>query len=232
MKRFIPLLILSILTVVGTVTSFGQAGIFTGTIGISANGGGLAWYSLVSQTNNGAGLFGGAFLGTFNITSGNTLSLGGAEGLIFKNENAGADVTSVTLNYRIYLTSGTPGSFLTAPRDFTTGSGVGSGSVTDANGNVFTPGTGFRNQKWANNPGGSPIPLNVLSGLSNGDYTLEVYFSGTTNGQGGASPTITLDNGGANYKATFSVVPEPSISALLAGPILLGAWFFIRRRRA
>jgi len=86
MKRFIPLLILSILTVVGTVTSFGQAGIFTGTIGISANGGGLAWYSLVSQTNNGAGLFGEAFLGTFNITNLET-SINGFNGTLTASDN-------------------------------------------------------------------------------------------------------------------------------------------------
>ena len=231
MKKLIPLL-LAIVSIASAGTAFGQAGIFTGSIGISANGSALSWYPVVSQANNGPGLFSGANLGSFNITTGNTLSLGGAEGLVFKNETAGADVTSVTLNYRIYLTAGSPGSFLTAPRDFTIGSGVGTGSVTDANGNVFAPGAGFRNQKWANNPGGSPIPLDVLAGLSNGNYTLELFFSGTTNSGGGATPTIFLNNGGANYKATFSVVPEPSSLTLLAGPTLLGAWFFVRRRRA
>ncbi len=41
-----------------------------------------------------------------------------------------------------------------------------------------------------------------------------------------------LNAGGANYKATFSVVPEPSSFALLVGPALLGAGFLLRRRRA
>ena len=232
MKKLISLLLLVIVSGLSAGTAFGQAGIFTGSMGISANGGPLSWYPLVSQTNNGPGLFGGANLGTFDITTGQALSLGGAEGLIFKNAGAGADVLSVTLNYRIYLTAGTPGSFLTAPRDFTNQSGIGSGSVTDANGNVFSPGAGFQNQKWANNPGGSPIPLNLLTGLVNGNYTLEVFFAGTTNGLGGAASNIFLNSGGTNYKATFSVVPEPSSFALLAGPALLGAWFFVRRRRA
>lgn len=229
MKKFIPLLLLAIASLFSAGTALGQAGIFTGTMGISANGGPLSWYPLASQTNNGPGLFNGANLGTFDITTGQALSLAGAEGLIFKN--AGADVLSVTLNYRIYLTAGSPGSFLTAPRDFTNQSGIGSGSVNDANGNVFSPGAGFQNQKWANNPGGSPIPLNVLTGLVNGNYTLEVFFAGTTNGLGGATSNIFLNNGGTNYKATFSVVPEPSSLTLLAGPVLLGAWFFVRRRR-
>jgi hypothetical protein len=73
--------------------------------------------------------------------------------------------------------------------------------------------------------------LNLLTGLSNGNYTFEVYFQGTTNGLGGAANPIFLNNGGANYKATFTVVPEPSILALLAGAALLGACFFRRRRR-
>ncbi|MDQ3545997.1 MAG: PEP-CTERM sorting domain-containing protein [Verrucomicrobiota bacterium] len=29
----------------------------------------------------------------------------------------------------------------------------------------------------------------------------------------------------------LAIVPEPSSFALLAGPVLLGAWFFLRRRR-
>jgi hypothetical protein len=39
------------------------------------------------------------------------------------------------------------------------------------------------------------------------------------------------NNGGANYTATFTVVPEPA-TVLLVGPALLGGLFFIRRRRA
>ncbi len=37
------------------------------------------------------------------------------------------------------------------------------------------------------------------------------------------------ENAGFN---NLAVVPEPSSYALLAGPLLLGAWFFVRRRRA
>jgi hypothetical protein len=169
MKKIIPVLALAVVSGLSSGTALGQAGIFTGTLGISANGGVLSWYPVVSQANNGPSLFGGANLGTFNISTGQTLSLGGAEGLIFKNASAGADVLTVTLDYRIYLTSGSAGAFQLAPRDFTSQSGIGTGSVNDANGNVFTPGAGFQNQKWSNNPGGSAIPLNLLSGLSNGN---------------------------------------------------------------
>lgn len=212
-------------------SAFGQAGVFAATIDIKANGGADAWYPLVSQANNGPGLFPGANLGTFNIGIGQTLVLAGAEGLIYKNVNGGTDVTGVTLDYRIYPTSGTPGPFLLAQRDYTTGSGTGTGSVTDANGNVFSPGSGYANQKWANNPIGSSIPLNLLSGLSNGTYTVEVFFQAATNGVNTGNPVF-LNNGGLNYKAAFAVIPEPSTLSLLAGPTLLGAWFFVRRRRS
>ena len=103
--------------------------------------------------------------------------------------------------------------------------------MTDANGNVFTPGAGFRNQKWANNPGGSPIPLDVLSSLTNGDYTLEVFFCGHDQRSRRCVTDHFPEQRRRKLQGNFFSRPEPSISALLAGPILLGAWFFIRRRR-
>ena len=55
-------------------------------------------------------------------------------------------------------------------------------------------------------------------GLASG---IKLYNSGT-------------DSGDANnlYFNNLAIVPEPSSYALLAGPLLLGAWFFVRRRRA
>jgi hypothetical protein len=38
---------------------------------------------------------------------------------------------------------------------------------------------------------------------------------------------------GANFGFdNLAIVPEPSSLALVAGPALLGAWFFFRRRRS
>ena len=58
-----------------------------------------------------------------------------------------------------------------------------------------------------------------FTGLASG---FKLYNSGT--------------DGGANennlYFNNLSIVPEPSSLALLAGPALLGAWFFVRRRRS
>ena len=56
-------------------------------------------------------------------------------------------------------------------------------------------------------------PINNLTGVR--------FFS---NQQGGG------ENFGFNNLA-ITTVPEPSSLSLLAGPALLGAWFYIRRRR-
>ena len=69
--------------------------------------------------------------------------------------------------------------------------------------------------------------INLLNNLSPGTYTFEVFGSADTT----AGPRF-YSNSGNNYVASFTVVPEPSTLSLLAGPAILGAWFFVRRRRA
>ena len=58
---------------------------------------------------------------------------------------------------------------------------------------------------------------------------MEVYVSANTNE---GDRFLNNSNNPTNYTATFSVVPEPSALALIAGPAVLGAFFFFRRRRA
>jgi hypothetical protein len=78
--------------------------------------------------------------------------------------------------------------------------------------------TGFGDQAW-----GNTTPINLMGLTSgNGNYTLEVFFRATTNEGERFS-----NNGGSNFKANFTVVPEPSSAALG----LLGAAFMLRRRR-
>ena len=91
-------------------------------------------------------------------------------------KNGGADVTGGRIYYRVY--TGTPsGSF----------SNVNFGWLQDLGGG---------DQKW----GASNGTTNILSGLPAGSYTLEVYAEADTNV--GAKYS---NNGGANYKATFTV---------------------------
>ena len=74
--------------------------------------------------------------------------------------------------------------------------------------------------------------IDLLAGITSpGDYTVSIYLHGNYNG----GPEFFLNRGGVggqNFEATFTVVPEPSSLSLLAGPAILGAWFFVRRRRA
>ena len=70
---------------------------------------------------------------------------------------------------------------------------------------------------------------NVAAGLSPGSYTLYVWAK-SWNGQAGGDDY--LSNSGANYAATFSVVPEPSSLSLLFGSSCVGAFYLMRRRRS
>ncbi len=75
---------------------------------------------------------------------------------------------------------------------------------------------------------------------SEGTDTAANYGGSWTNGSNGrtagaASPAIFLAvplmAPATSTPLGFPFVPEPSSFALLAGPVLLGAWFFVRRRR-
>lgn len=76
-------------------------------------------------------------------------------------------------------------------------------------------------QRWASNNSA----VNVLAGLTNGTHTISTYTFATAN-----DGTLYDNNGGPNYTATFTVVPEPSTwGMVLCGfGILL---FFQRKRR-
>lgn len=151
--------------------------------------------------------FGGLDLGDF--TTGSTLQISNASLLTYKN--SGGNVTGATLYYRVF--SGSPTTFTSAVLNF----GADSTS-TDLGGSVFS---GGGDQEWRGLAGGN---INLLSGITtNGTYSVEVYLQASTNEGDRFS-----NAGGANYIATFDVVPEPS-KALFAG-LGLGSLFFRRRR--
>jgi len=69
---------------------------------------------------------------------------------------------------------------------------------------------------------------NLLNGLANGTYSLQVYTESFTNGVNTAGNIFGFQSAG-NPVATFTVIPEPGRAALA----LLGfGSLFLRRRRA
>ena len=195
----------------GSATVVHAAYGFFGTNGsfaiINSNGTGNTYFHLDSGAN---AAFDGTFFGTFNTLLGDTLVLNGGE--VQTYENSGDSVTDpASLFYRVYETGSPAGSF--------TGITLGNLSFPGS------PGDEKRDNTSAN--------VNLLSALPDGNYTLEVYASAAVdwNGQlgGAAEDTIYASNGGSNYKATFSIIPEPSIPVLAA--LGLGT-LFARRRKA
>jgi hypothetical protein len=180
-------------------------GIFGGYIVLDINGAGDTFYRLENPGDTTNPAFNGTNLGTFDPDV-NSLFFSGGEALTFKN--SGGDVTGAAIYYRIFETGNPTGSFNSANLPFAANIGGTAGNEDQ------------RWQSFAPND-------NLLFGLAPGNYTLQTYVDATTN-----EGTRFLNNGGANYSASFTVVPEPSSLSLLAGPAILGAWFFVRRRRA
>ena len=114
-------------------------------------------------------------------TSGSSsLILSGGEAKTYKNN--GTDVQSVRLNYRVYPTGSPSGAFTAVNLPFSA--------------NLPNPG----DQQWAT----TAANVNLLTGLSAGNYTVELYLDATTNGTD-AAVTLYDNNGGNNYKANFAV---------------------------
>lgn len=91
---------------------------------------------------------------------------------------------------------------------------------------------GFNNAAYDGNKqfNNTSFNVNLLSGLSNGTYTLTVYEFANASYNNGANNFTLYDNqGGANYTATFTVIPEPS--TYLAGVLAVSVLAYSQRRR-
>ena len=155
--------------------------------------------------------FSGANLGTFNILStdvtigGNTYSASGL--LQLKGAELKTNVTGPT-GGGDYQNSGNFARMFYA----VTAAGVNPSSFTTLNMSLTSE--AFPNYTWAN----TATSVDLLQGLAVGSYKLTAYFE--TNGSywTGSQQFYSIDpdnNSGANYVATFNVVPEPSTGVLM-----------------
>jgi hypothetical protein len=192
-----------------------SVGIFGSYIGINANGAGNSWYG-AQEWGTDIQNFGGANLGVIDTAASGTLTISGFQVQTTKSD--GGDITGANLLYRVYLTNSTPpASFTSVAAGF-----ISNSPFTAAQGSTAE---GAGDQNWGLNPPGSYA--NVMGGITvNGVYNLEIYFDATS-----PQGTQFSNNGGANYIATFEVVPEPSTYALLTLSALAMGGYVIRRRR-
>ena len=154
--------------------------------------------------------FNGANLGTFNILStavtigGNTYSAGGLlqlKGAELKTDVAPTGDYQNSNNFARMAYSITPVG--TSPSSFT---------LLNLGFNGENP--SYPNYKWST----TGQTTNLLDGLAVGSYQLAVYFE--TNGSywTGSQQFYSINpdnNSGANYVATFNVVPEPSTGMMM-----------------
>ena len=157
-----------------------SAGLYETYIVFGVNGNENLYYDLNANTGNYD--FDGQFLGTFCQGNTNGLVFKGGEHKIYK---CSCDLTSTRLYYRVYPTGSPSGSYVSNDLNW----------VSDIGGEF-----GCLNQKWDN----VSYNIDILSGLSAGNYTIEVYSDATVTCNGG---TVYASNGGTNYKATFTVSP-------------------------
>lgn len=191
-------------------SAFAAAGIYDDDVVINANNGGNFYYGLGNGTHQGT--FNNRDFGTFDTSAGASLLLNGGEVFTYKSDSS--DVTGASIFYNVHLDTAGQGSFTEVPMNFGQDFGYDGG--------------GFNHQRWDK----STAAKDLLAGLANGSYTLEIFSKAYTNGQSGAASEIYDSNNGSNFKASFTVVPEPSSIVSMLGTSLMGLLYLVRRRRA
>ena len=173
--------LLTLLAGFGVKTVWAAAAFFQTYIILNIKSAGNTYYDAGATTGNPDFL--GANLGTF--TTSDTLLLNGGEAKTYKN--TGSNITAVYMDYCVYPSSGScSGGFTSVQLPWDS--------------DLDSCGDGACDQKWDKTDAG----INILQGLTPGDYTLAVYFHADTNNVDCPNPFY--DNrGGANYTASFTL---------------------------
>ena len=192
-------------------TASATIGIGSDYVHVTANGSGT-WYNVGTGTIGTASPFEGLNLGAYDPAT-DSLSITDVQINTFKS--GPGNVTNSDLFYNIHLMGSSDGPFTQLSLGF--GHNVSTdGPFTDIGGQNFPNGG---DQRWQ----GITPTANLVSGLADGNYVLEVY-SRITGTDGGSSFNVFNSNTGDNFSATFSVVtaavPEPS--AFLFGGLICG----------
>ena len=197
----------------------------------------------LTNNNNGGSNFAGYFLGDSTAGSGNINTGGVSFGIYANPSTAFADAIrsfGSTLSVGQTFSLDLAVNFRNGNKGF---------SLFDGATQIFNLNVGADDYTINGLSIGAPYSSTAIFSLSFTQTTLtagtySVFYNGNSTfynlGYTGLASGFKLYNsgtdGGANennlYFNNLSIVPEPSSLALLAGPALLGAWFFVRRRRS
>lgn len=186
------------------------AGAYGGYVGVTVDGAAETIYEGPQLTTDLAD-FEGAALGSVNI--GGNISFSTAELIGWRSD--GSNINGAQLNYRIFETGTGPGSFNVTGINF----GSNATFTTLAGDSIAAT----NDQRWTGLTDGT---INIANGLVAGDYSVEIFWSATTDSDG----TQYVNDTGNNFTGTFSVVPEPGTYALIAG-MLSFTYIAVRRRK-
>ena len=194
------------------LTAFFSNEVFGQSIGVDAS---AVWITDCNQSNffnvtgsgadligPGANSFSNANLGVHTQNS-ETLILRGGEVRTFKDPSI-ANVCGARLYYRVYLQSGSPGAFQSIDFPLSDNCDVSAGQFPS--GGTCQPGDQKWNRVIADGTTTPYAPVNLTT-FAPGSYVLEVYFeiTGSNSSTTLCNETVFVNNGGANYKAVFSI---------------------------